>query len=449
MNKTKNASIEKINMLGPWVHGFFNLPNGITIQDTDIYQKQRLIYLRDQFVKIIQNHYSQNILDEKEILDIGCNAGYFLFELFNYFKFKTAKGIDPKKSNIDKAKFIAKSFKLLSDTYKTSIGNLFDIKEKKQYNIVIMPGVLHHLDDHIMACKKLYDITSEILILETMVLPDEVESKLMAEFLELKDDVYKKGETIFGVTGHKFESEYLDGATASSGIVSIPSKNSVYLSLFNAGFRDIELIDIKFPFELIESNKSPKYRNFRSIIAIAKKPKITNEIESFFKDKINDNQNDEIDILIPMDVIQPLFKLINGSSKVSDERSEADIIYLFLLKNEENSFTESLKNRPYYKILSGFLHSPLDKISVEYAKTLINSNEKIIAKKILRSVILTANCDWRSVYKAYHLLSIVSLSEKNILMATNYNNKALRTFPKFFPAIKLREEIKKMKKINI
>ena len=56
MNKTKNASIEKINMLGPWVHGFFNLPNGITIQDTDIYQKQRLIYLRDQFVKIIQNH---------------------------------------------------------------------------------------------------------------------------------------------------------------------------------------------------------------------------------------------------------------------------------------------------------------------------------------------------------------------------------------------------------
>ena len=144
----------------------------------------------------------------------------------------------------------------------------------------------------------------------------------------------KKKALIFGVTGHKFESEYLDGATASSGIVSIPSKNSVYLSLFNAGFRDIELIDIKFPFDLIEDNKSPKYRNFRSIIAIAKKSKNTNEIESFFKDKINDNQKDEIDILIPMDVIQPLFKLINGASKVSDERSEADIIYLFLLKNE-------------------------------------------------------------------------------------------------------------------
>ena len=146
-----------------------------------------------------------------------------------------------------------------------------------------MPGVLHHLDDHIMACKKLYDITSEVLILETNALPDEVETKLMAEFLELKDDVYKKGASIFGVTGHKFESEYLDGATASSGIVSIPSKNSVYLSLFNAGFRDIELIDIKFPFDLIEDNKSPKYRNFRSIIAIAKNLKIQMKLSLFLK----------------------------------------------------------------------------------------------------------------------------------------------------------------------
>ena len=51
MNKTNNASIEKINMLGPWVHGFFNLPNGITIQDTDNYQKQRLIYLREEIKK--------------------------------------------------------------------------------------------------------------------------------------------------------------------------------------------------------------------------------------------------------------------------------------------------------------------------------------------------------------------------------------------------------------
>lgn len=440
--EVNSALVEKINMLGPWVHGYFNLPCGITIKDTDEFQRERLFYLRDQFIDIIQDHFGRTKLLDKEILDIGCNAGYFLFELYKHFEFKSAKGIDPKKSNIDKAKFIASQFKLPKSKYSVSIGNLFKLK-KKLYDVVIMPGVFHHLDDHLIACKHLYEMTGEVLILETMALPDEVENHSMAEFLELKDGVYKNSSAIFGVTGHKLESEYLDGATASSGIVSIPSKNSVYLSLFNAGFRDIKLISAQVPFDSLEEKKAQKYSDFHSVIAVAVKPKLIVGVDSFFEDKTRTAQQAEIDVVVPISVIEPLYMMITGHSHVVDSTGEAKLTYLYILRNVENAACEVLKGKAYYGILRSLMHSPLDKIRLEYAKSLYKSGENAKAKEILNTITKTVNCDWRSVYRAYHLLSLISLADGNVSKARINNSKALRTHPNFFPAINLREEIRR------
>ena len=430
--------IETINILGPWVHGYFELTDGITIKDTDEYQRDRLFRLRDLLIDNIRAHYGADKLPEKTLCDVGCNAGYFLFELYRHFELGAATGFDPRKSNVNKAKFIAKQFKLPKDRFRVTVGNLFDIR-KRSFDIVIMPGVLHHLDDHILACKRLYEMTDELLILETMALPDSVESDEIANRLELKDDVYKGIEPIFGVTGMKLESNYLDGATATSGIVSIPSKHAVYLALFNAGFRDIRLLDM----HVSNTLNQPKYREFVNVVAVALKPKTTEA--DFFEEKTNLAQQGEIDIVVARETIEPLFAVVEKNASPEALTGEARAVWFGLVRPEQPYLVdESLKAKPYFGILRTLAHQPMDKIRLEFAKTLFHQGEHPRARTLALEVVRTPNADWRSVYRSYHVLSLIALREERISEARSCNSKALRAHPNFIPALKVKAQLKSL-----
>jgi len=432
-----NRLIEAINLLGPWVHGYFELPCGITIKDTDLYQRARLFQLRDRLVGIVEDHFGGQGLEDKTLCDVGCNAGYFLFELYKHFGFKKAQGFDPRKTNVDKARFIARQFALPKDRYSVSMGNVYNLRNKV-FDVVIMPGVLHHLDDHILACKRLYDMTGEMLILECMALPEEVESPAMAKYLELKDDIYKHTRPVFGVSGLKLESEYLDGATATSGIVTIPSRHAISLSLFNAGFRDITLLDASAVTDSVEAAQ-PKYRDFCNVLAVAKKPR--QAPANFFEDHTLSAQQDEILVQVPLEVIEPLYRVVEGQAAAPDLTGEARAVWFGLVRPEGagSASGAALEGRPYLGILRSLAHQPLDKIRFEYAKTLFHAGEPARAARILRTVLQTLNCDWRSVYRSCHVLSLIAQAGGRTAEARRFNAKALKAHPNFFPAKQLRE----------
>ncbi len=434
----KHNIIEKINILGPWVHGYFELPNGITIRDGDEFHKDRLFQLRQLFVEIISSHYKKNKLADKTLCDVGCNAGYFLLELFRSFEFLKAKGFDPRKSNINKANFIAKQFNLPKDRFSIEVGDLFDNK-KRSFDVVIMPGVLHHLDDHILACKRLYDMTNELLIIETMGLPDAVENSEVSDRLELKDDVYKSVKPIFGVCGMKLESNYLDGAAATSGIVTIPSKHAVYLALFNAGFREIKVFDLK----LNQDQNQPRYREFVNLVAIAVKPKLADS--DFFEEHTRVAQYKEIDEFVPRSLIEPLYRVVCGDELPQNLTGEAREIWFEIIRCEKTQqINQILANKPYFAIVKSFIHQPLDKIRFEFAKTLFKQGEIDRSRRILLDIVRTLNADWRSVYRSYHILSLISISDKKLRQARSYCSKALKTHPKFSPALALKDSLKSM-----
>ena len=108
----KEKLIQEINVLGPWVHGYFDLGNGIIIEDQDELQKKRLFTLRDYFIDIIAKFYKKNEIHDKSLCDVGCNTGYFSYELYKKFNFKQVVGVEPRIKNLEKAKFIADFFKL-------------------------------------------------------------------------------------------------------------------------------------------------------------------------------------------------------------------------------------------------------------------------------------------------------------------------------------------------
>ena len=109
--------IEKINVLGPWVSCYFDLGNGVIIEDKDEILKKRRFSTRDSIFKILNKYYSKNELRRKTLCDVGCNTGYFLFEVFKEFNVKKAIGIEPRETNLKKSRFIAKYFKLPKNRY--------------------------------------------------------------------------------------------------------------------------------------------------------------------------------------------------------------------------------------------------------------------------------------------------------------------------------------------
>jgi 2-polyprenyl-3-methyl-5-hydroxy-6-metoxy-1,4-benzoquinol methylase len=233
--------IQEVNVLGPWVHGYFNLGNGIIIEDKDILQKKRLFALREYLFNIITDFYGRKKLKDKTLCDVGCNTGYFIYELYKKFNFKNVLGLEPRKSNLDKAEFVSRFFKLPKKKFQLKEFDILDYnKTSPKSDIVIMMGVLHHIDNHIQALKKLYKMTKELCILETMVLTDDLNTNKVSQQLELKDSLYKnkKNKKKFGLIGYKLESDRLDGATIHSGIVGIPTTEVLLMMLKSVGFEN-------------------------------------------------------------------------------------------------------------------------------------------------------------------------------------------------------------------
>ena len=114
---SKSKLIQEINVLGPWVHGFFDLGNGLIIEDQDKLQKKKSLSLKKNFIEIIENHYTKKEIKKKSLIDIGCNTGFFMYELYKKFNLKQVLGLEPRKSNLEKAKLISNWFELPKNKY--------------------------------------------------------------------------------------------------------------------------------------------------------------------------------------------------------------------------------------------------------------------------------------------------------------------------------------------
>ncbi len=448
-----NKLIQEINVLGPWVHGYFDLGNGIVIEDQDKLQKKRLFAIRDYLIDIITRYYKTNDLQDKTLCDIGCNAGYFLYEIYKRIKLKKVTGVEPRTKNLAKAKFIANFFKLPKNRYILKKMDVLSLGGKiEKFDIVIMPGVLHHLDDHILALRNLYKMTKDLCIIETVVLSNKFNGKHIAEQLELKDDLYKINENKnkFGIIGYKLETDRLDGATIHNGIVGIPTTDALVLTLRSIGFNKVKIYRSD---EQLRKNvyNEKSYRNYHSVIVVAsknKKVKNSHPIENTL-DLIEKN---EFLNYIPLKYIEPLYNfVINQSNKKLTEIPL--LMYQSELKYKESlgklaaqKLKKIIGNEPYYQIISTFKHAPNDKISFEYAKSLYHEGLTDKTQERIENLIEKVNLDWRTVYKSYYLLAKLNLKKKNYRNAQKFNKLSLKAHPSYSLAIELQNKLKRYSK---
>jgi tRNA (mo5U34)-methyltransferase len=172
-------------------------------------------------------------LSGKTLLDVGCNAGFYAFEA----KRRGAKrvlGVDGQRQHVRQGLFVRKVLGLDVEFRRLNVYELSP-RTVGQFDITLALGLLYHLQHPILALENLYQVTKELLIIETAILPPRHTPKSFA---------YSFGAT--KTVLHPLA--YVENpADAKEQIFNwfLPGVDALTALLRNTGFSEVELVEVK------------------------------------------------------------------------------------------------------------------------------------------------------------------------------------------------------------
>jgi tRNA (mo5U34)-methyltransferase len=164
-----------------------------------------------------------------DVLDIGCNEGYFLFEMLKRGA-RSGLGIEGRADNIGKARFIEEALGI--ERCELRQANVFDVDlGTGRYDVVLLLGLIYHVEDPIGLLRRAAKATKRFLFLETQL----CKSEQPIRFGWGIPDTYHSADAYLVL-----HEERDDNPLASMGGLSmIPNLNAITTMLRQCGFRDI------------------------------------------------------------------------------------------------------------------------------------------------------------------------------------------------------------------
>ena len=327
--------------------------------------------------KYIKKNFNINSRKKLSLLDVGCADGY-LTENLASLGFKKCAGVEPRASSIKRGKNIRKILKI-KERCKYYALSVNQINNKFKYDIVTCFGVLHHTNNIYKNLEKILSVSKKVLILEGEFIPENLyQNKDFQNQGQLKDLIYseKLKKFNYGITLHKYESSYYDGLTDKTGIVDIPSIDSVRMHADMLGYSSKIIAKKKF---------NNKLKTYRAIIVFNKKNvELLNDKKIYAK-----YEQDFIECFLPLKLLESF------------------------LKKKTNSTVRKKYDPKYKNIIDKFKFNFLDKLNLEFAKYYlfkdINFNK---AKKYLDRIVYKKNADWFSCYRAFYLFFLFDNKNK-------------------------------------
>lgn len=409
-------SIAKLNSFGNFTCSVWNENEIVVGNEEGLKGRSNLIL--GEIEKKIKEKYSEEEIHKKSIIDIGCYDGFYLTKL-SRLKFKKIVGLEPKKKNIIKGREIRKFLKIEEPDIEFIEGDLSNSNINNKFDIVLCLGVLHHVPDHNEILKKLSNITSELLFLDFRVIQNELVKKNEILFkAEMLDIIYKFKKKKIAFSFHKYESNFNDSSTNASGIVSIPSEDSIELFLDNLNFKTTTLISPR-NYRKILNHKRPL--DGMLVCAEPKKKEHVNYARNYERKLFNTNFSSNL--------IENLF-LISQSKSSFFLLFKKNFFFYILLKNKLFFLFDYLfKNKfdqDQIEILKNLHYSFKNKITYELAKYYFSINKVKESFALADKLVNTLNADFRSVYRSFYLL--YKISKKNSLDKKLYAEYYLRLF---------------------
>lgn len=164
---------ERIAQLGPWFHNL-HLPDGSqTAPDHFLGDFPRYKWHE------IAPHLPENLTDKK-VLDIGCNAGYYSFELARRGAQVTAMDID--EHYLEQARWAARIFNL-DRQVKFRQQGVYELSEStEKYDLIWFMGVFYHLRYPLLALDLIRRCCSGKMVFQTLTMPGENELPIKEDY---------------------------------------------------------------------------------------------------------------------------------------------------------------------------------------------------------------------------------------------------------------------------
>ena len=176
---------DKIESLGPWFHNL-HLPNGEQTAPNHYFGDFPKFKWEDIKGSIPEN------LEGWTALDIGCNAGFYSFELAK--RGAQVMGIDLDPHYLEQAKWAAGEMGL-ADKVTFRQMQVYDLAKLEQsFDIIIFMGVFYHLRYPMLALDIITQKVNKLLVFQTLTMPGEKVFETKPDMtMDERDDMLKKG----------------------------------------------------------------------------------------------------------------------------------------------------------------------------------------------------------------------------------------------------------------
>lgn len=113
--------------------------------------------------------YLPDDLTGKTVLDVGCNAGYYAIQAKRRNAARVL-GIDSQRLHIRQALFVKRVLGLDLEYRRMSVYDL-SLATMGKFDVTLALGLIYHCKHPLLALEKLFQVTRDLLILESAVLP--------------------------------------------------------------------------------------------------------------------------------------------------------------------------------------------------------------------------------------------------------------------------------------
>jgi tRNA (mo5U34)-methyltransferase len=199
VDRSRHPHRKEIADLGPWFHNL-HLPDGTQtapdhwLGDFPHYKWQRLA-----------PHLPPR-LDGWTALDIGCNAGYYSFELARRGAQVTGIDVDP--HYLSQARWAAKEFGL-HDAVEFRQLQVYDLaREGEKFDLVLFMGVFYHLRYPLLGLDIVTRRTGRLMVFQTLRMPGmEVYTDTLDHDIEERDALRNPGWPAMAFIEHRFAND--------------------------------------------------------------------------------------------------------------------------------------------------------------------------------------------------------------------------------------------------
>ena len=171
---TREEILAELKRLEPWFHRI-DLGNALYTK-TESVMGEPVDHPRGPW-QTIQKLLPSD-LSGKTLLDVGCNAGFYAFEA----KRRGARrvlGVDGQRQHVRQGLFVRKVLGLDVEFRRVNVYELSP-RTVGRFDITLALGLLYHLKHPILALENLYQVTKELLVIETAIMPPRQTPKSFA-----------------------------------------------------------------------------------------------------------------------------------------------------------------------------------------------------------------------------------------------------------------------------